>query len=96
MFHLFSLITAKQNLPHQTLLFPGSRGSPSSVVTLAMEACGEMRFPEARTASLTVMRGDSVPHKLPLEPEGSLRWLWHGDEGRGKRGGWSCPLILLA
>lgn len=58
----------------KTLLFLGSR---NAVVTTAMEACGEMRFPEARTASLTVMRGDSVPHKLPLEPACSLRWPWH-------------------
>lgn len=31
--------------------------------------------------------GDSMPHKLPLEPECSLRWLWHGDGGRGGRKG---------
>lgn len=70
----------------KSLLFLGSRGSPCSVVTLAIEACGKMR---SQNSVSDCDEGVSVPHKLPLEPECSLRWLWHGDGGRGKRGGGS-------
>lgn len=78
----------------KTLLFLGSRGSLSPVVTLAMEACGEVRFPEARTASLTVMRGILCHTSCPWSQ--SARCVGFGMEtegGGGERGGWSCPLI---